>query len=286
MGNQDNITSAVELITPELAAQYLKMDTVNRPLNRNHVTFLAGEMTRGEWKLNGEAICFDTQGRLVNGQHRLQAVIKAGIPVRFLVARGCEDDSFVTYDSGRNRRVDEVFYLSGVKNASVVSSIVRRYAALSQGYAAVNSGGRGKEQTQGFSHGKIRLSKEQLLTVYRAHGDFFQMAGSFASECYRKLPLMTTTETGALVAYLTLDRRHEEDFVTAFFRMLYFESSSLNNSINLLRERLVRSRMGAINITAYYKFNILAKTWNAYVRGISLKCLLWNEVKEGKISFL
>lgn len=48
------------------------------------------EMQDGKWKLNGKTICFDRTGRLLNGQHRLSAVVRSGVSLTTVVVRGLD----------------------------------------------------------------------------------------------------------------------------------------------------------------------------------------------------
>ena len=66
---------SVKTITPAQAKKLLERNTNNRPVSKPHVKFLCGVIRRGEWKLNGDAIRFNSE-RLVDGQHRLAACIE------------------------------------------------------------------------------------------------------------------------------------------------------------------------------------------------------------------
>lgn len=52
----------VENITPDQAKEYLKCNNINRPVVQTAVDKYANLMERGEWKLNGEALCFTEGG--------------------------------------------------------------------------------------------------------------------------------------------------------------------------------------------------------------------------------
>lgn len=45
-------------------------------------------MKTGRWVLNGETICFDSNGVLRDGHHRLLAIIESGVTIEVLVVRG------------------------------------------------------------------------------------------------------------------------------------------------------------------------------------------------------
>ncbi|KAF7277615.1 hypothetical protein GWI33_002970, partial [Rhynchophorus ferrugineus] len=82
------IAAQVETITPDLARQYLAFNTHNRNVRSYRVKGYAADMRDGRWTLNGEAIKFSADGTLLDGQHRLQAVIEADVAVQMLVVRG------------------------------------------------------------------------------------------------------------------------------------------------------------------------------------------------------
>ena len=65
-------------------------------------------MINGDWQLTHQGIAFDTTGRLIDGQHRLHAIIEAGVPVQILVTRGCSASSFSILDRGANRRPSDI----------------------------------------------------------------------------------------------------------------------------------------------------------------------------------
>jgi len=87
------ITAKVETITPEIAKTMLGENVNNRRISRDNVNLFAREIRNGEWRFNGEAIKFGKDGRLLDGQHRLLAVIAADKPLTTLVIRGLEDET-------------------------------------------------------------------------------------------------------------------------------------------------------------------------------------------------
>jgi len=120
------IEANVEEITPQQAALWLEVNLHNRPLQYQRAQALAGAIGRGEWALNGDAIRFATNGQLIDGQHRLQAIVIAGKTVRSLVVRGLAPDSFATIDTNRNvRNARDVMALAGITNYNVVAPMAR-----------------------------------------------------------------------------------------------------------------------------------------------------------------
>lgn len=115
----------MESVTPEKATEWLKKNNSNRPLSRRNVERFAEAMKRGEWKLNGEAIQFDTNGKLINGQHRLNAVVVSGIKIQSYIARGLEPEDYYTIDQGKARSIGDVFAVAGEKSYTILASTCR-----------------------------------------------------------------------------------------------------------------------------------------------------------------
>jgi hypothetical protein len=89
--------------TPAWAAEVLGgCNTRNRKLS-NAWNRLRSAIVRGAWRVNGECVVFDTDGVLIDGQHRLHAIAQSGRTVPVLVVYGVEPDAFVTFDQGKKR---------------------------------------------------------------------------------------------------------------------------------------------------------------------------------------
>lgn len=97
------ISADVENITPKLAAKYLLRNRNNRHLSEKTIAPLVQDMVNGNWRLTGEAIKFDTDNNLIDGQHRLVAIERAGISLPVLVIRGVEPEAQLVIDTGRKR---------------------------------------------------------------------------------------------------------------------------------------------------------------------------------------
>jgi len=116
-------------ITPAMAAKMLERNVENRPLSQRHVTFLAAEMKSGRWKFNGDTICFSGD-RLIDGQHRLWAVMESGVSIEALVVDGLDDGCFMTKDIGKRRSANDMLHNAGYKHVYGLSSatmLLNRY---------------------------------------------------------------------------------------------------------------------------------------------------------------
>jgi hypothetical protein len=93
-----------KIITPEMAKEMLLSNTsANRKLDPAKVKKLAQQMKAGQFLLTHQGIAFDMDGRLLDGQHRLRAIVEAGVPVTMVVAEGSSPESFGVIDQGKPR---------------------------------------------------------------------------------------------------------------------------------------------------------------------------------------
>jgi hypothetical protein len=75
-------------ITPRMAADWLKRNPHNRPLQPRVINKYVRDMLDGNWVLDGQAITLASDGTIINGQHRLSAVVQSGVTISSLVVWG------------------------------------------------------------------------------------------------------------------------------------------------------------------------------------------------------
>mgnify|MGYP001767036089 CR=1 FL=1 len=85
-------------VTPKRAEEYLSANTINRTLRKSVVERYANDMKMGRWELTHQGIAVANDGTLLDGQHRLHAVIKAGVPVMMQVTTGLDVSAFANID--------------------------------------------------------------------------------------------------------------------------------------------------------------------------------------------
>lgn len=114
-------------VTPAIAAMLMAVNAGNRPVNKLTVKAYAADMAAGRWQANGCTIQIAATGRLVDGQHRLLAVIASGHTVPMLVVRGVDESVFATIDVGRGRTNAVIFGLAKLPYATLQAAIARAY---------------------------------------------------------------------------------------------------------------------------------------------------------------
>lgn len=90
-------------------------------------------MKDGEWLVSPDAIAFDFSGRLINGQHRLKAIVNSGETVTCLVVWNLPPEAFKIADVGVKRTGGDVLRIEGFKNPEELAAVCRLVALWSQG---------------------------------------------------------------------------------------------------------------------------------------------------------
>lgn len=116
---------AIETITPAKAQEYLTHNDSNRRVRPGRVAQYAEAMRRGLWHLTGDAITFDWNGRLSQGQHRLLACIEADTSFVTAVVRGIDPAAYTVLDSGLGRAASDAIASGGLTDQNQIAAISR-----------------------------------------------------------------------------------------------------------------------------------------------------------------
>jgi hypothetical protein len=72
-----------------------------------------------------QGIAFDVNGVLVDGQHRLAAIIEADLPVELTVFTDVDEGTFDVLDTGKRRNAADVLAIEGEKSSTMLAAMVR-----------------------------------------------------------------------------------------------------------------------------------------------------------------
>lgn len=111
-----------------LATALLERNTHNRSVNRRLVERLTLTIERDEYIFNGQPIQVAEDGTLLDGQHRLLAVVASGKPIDTLIIWNAKMETQDTMDMGKARSVSDVLRLRGYANHHTVAAVGKRIA--------------------------------------------------------------------------------------------------------------------------------------------------------------
>jgi len=125
---KDKIDVQLVLVSPDMAELFLRGNEGNYRAMRNpHKRKMVADMVSGDWSFTNATIAFDVDDRLVDGQHRLSAIVESGTSQWFLIVRGMPIGSQKNpaIDTGARRSVSTHLHNQGVANSNVVASAAR-----------------------------------------------------------------------------------------------------------------------------------------------------------------
>lgn len=252
----------IKQITPALAKSMLERNTGNRTVNQDHVLMLAREMSLGRWKLNGDTICMNGE-RMIDGQHRLLAVVKSGVTIETLVVEGLPSDVFNTKDIGKKRTAADTLSVLGenqCKSLAAALVVVDRYMT-----------GRVGKQVR-YTNTEI----EDLLAKY--------------PEVRRSVRV--SWETKKLVARSVLTGCHylfakkDESAADQFVQQLISGSGIIEGDpVYVLRERILQNSLAKAKLSCDYLMAIIIKAWNHKRAGNNIRSLRYREEGENPEAF-
>lgn len=247
------ISGTLERIAPKDAKEYLESASVNGIKNRNIMKAVidrfASDMTNGYWKVNGEPIIFDEKGFLLDGQHRLAAIVKAGISIPTMVVRGINRSSFDTIDSGKTRSFNQVLACRGEKMVSELGSALKLLARIEDSILQGKPLG---------SFGKA-YSNSYLEELLNKNGGIRNCVPS--NKDHRKVMASST-----ITALRYLFNQKSPDESEVFFNdLVYGLDLEQTDYVYILRESLLefRGRRDKTILRSEVVVNRAIKTWNA-----------------------
>lgn len=249
-------------ITPAIAKAMLTKNAGNRPLNKHHVQTLAREMKLGRWKLNGDTICMNGD-KLIDGQHRLHAVVEAGVEIQTLVVEGLPSDVFDTKDVGKKRTAGDTLAVRGEtqgKNLAAALVVVDRYVTGRVGRCVR------------YTNTEI----EELLAKYPEVRQSIRVCGETKKLVARSI----------LAGCHYLFARKDQTAADEFVRQLISGSGMVEGDpVYVLRERILQNSLAKAKLTGDYLMAIIIKAWNHKRAGNMVRYLRYREEGEKPEAF-
>jgi hypothetical protein len=121
----NGITGHLVNVTPKLAKQWLvRNHPKNRSISWSRVESFANDIRSGHFKITHQGICFDAEGYVIDGQHRLHAIVQADMPVSMLVFSNPESQLSDPIDRSGPRTLAQ---LLGKRSRTIAALNVLRY---------------------------------------------------------------------------------------------------------------------------------------------------------------
>jgi hypothetical protein len=250
-----SITVRVEEITPDRAAALLERNDGNRRIASAVVDKYARDIRAGSWQLNGQTIKIGASGRLLDGQHRCAAAVRAGASFDAILVEGLDEAVFDTFDLGAQRSVADILIDRGESNTSTLAATLRQVWLLSNGFIQLRT---------------VTPSVAELLQVLEENPG----VRDSVRNAHKIRNLMAPGLACALhYLFSRSDSAKAQEFID---RLGDGASLSKGDPILMLREKLIRDKGSKKRSMAdAERAAVIIKAWNAFRARIKLQTLRW-----------
>jgi hypothetical protein len=255
-----------ELITPSKAKELLEANINNRRVKAEVVDRYAQDIVAGRWKQDtGEVIKISKSGIVLDGQHRLYAIVKANTHIFLHIAYGIEESVSDVLDTGCGRSASDVFKLNRINNDSSIPSIIQTSYLLKNGH---------------FSCGQknMRLTNAQLLEKYYENEILWQDICKKSHNWY--LSFAKILPKSFIGGFYSVFKEIDLEMAEQFMNELCTGINVSNETMLLLRNKFMQDKMSQRKISPTLRTIYMIKAWNCFVKGIVLKKLAFDSERE------
>jgi hypothetical protein len=202
------------VVTPTWAKEVLETkNKLNRNPSAQQVKKYAELMRRGDWRETHQGIAFGTDGTLFDGQHRLAAVVEAGVPITMMVTYDLDDRSREAIDTGRKRTPGDLLKLFDLENHGKHKSFASMARVIYQ-----------------LEHGDLECLPVEFADI-KAFVDRFRVHLEWASKLPPRVRYMTATLRGVLAYLYCIDNDKCNEFARQISTGVGIEAGSAVHSL-------------------------------------------------------
>lgn len=247
-------TVTMEKVGPTEAAAMLEGNIQNRNLKQRVITAYARDMMTGRWSDQGDPIRLNGDGTLLDGQHRLHAIIESKVTLELIVVRGVSKKSILTMDTGARRTFSDVLKLNGYINCTQLAATSRFLMLYEQGFDI--------RYKQPFTNSEmiewIESNSNITSHVHKVMGQSGPIIGRV------RTPL-------AAIRFLAADKSDADAFADNLRTGADLtEGSALHTLRRTLENAMLSKQMTVVPVATQA---MVVKAWNAYLRGDSVQVL-------------
>ena len=244
-------------ISPAYAKFLLDMSKssgfVNRKLSMRIVHRYANAMRNGEWVLSNDAILVTKNGKLINGQHRLMAVIESGTTQRFLIMTDADETMFKYLDGGVKRTLNDFMWASGLTDSTP--------AMAGASYYIINMFDRNEFFLKLHKSHVTYGYEEKVRTLLNKHYDLFLRAQVQQKRQSKNSFIPTKAFMVCYVLFSFADPDNAELFFDALYTKDWGSNKVLIATFNTLQRLPKNLNTESRNLQV---MKVLFAGWNAY----------------------
>lgn len=217
-------------------------------------------MRGGLWKFNGETLKFSKSGKLLDGQHRLNALIESGTTQKFYVIQGLPDDTMSTIDTGITRGAADILKLNGFEYSTLAASVLRGLMQLKDGNFS--------NQKQ---YSNSLISNETILEFAKKNRNTVAHVCEVAQKHYMEFKMLSPTIYGVFYYNIHLKNRFKADkFMNQLSKGVGLTE---NDAIFHFRKKIIDEKIKGLKLSKKAQYFYLYKCWNFFLEGKQVKRL-------------
>jgi len=236
-------------VTPSLARRLIDLNADNNRnlLNRTVETY-ARDMRAGKWQeKTGQTIKVDTEGRLIDGNHRAHAVAASGATIVFDLAFGISPGAIVVIDSHKARNRDAVIKTAGGGDLQGVSACVTWVWAYDRGYYTGTAG-------------SMTPTATEIIDTYLADRNMFEAAARRGADLQARGIVAKSIGATAYYVLSRVNKAEADDMFDMLVSGIYGVPDPSKLSVYHLREKLIRRR--DLRLTRPEQLALFMMAWN------------------------
>jgi hypothetical protein len=237
-------------VNPRDAQLLLDRSDKNRLFNQSNFKKLVATINDGDFAYNGSSLCLSAAGRLLDGQHRLRAIIATGITAKFIIATGIVDKAQSTMDTGRSRTLAQNLQMNGEQYENELSGALIGIQAWELGERATQVSLRD-------------ATIQQSLRFYAAHPEVRDISRE-AKNYSRAIPGLSCKAISQFIwAFDKIDATERK----AFFDLLVSGVGLSEGDPILQLRNYLHTKVGKEKLTAHQLSGMTCKAWNQWREG-------------------
>jgi hypothetical protein len=250
-------------VGPKEAEVLLGKNQRNRRINKNTVDEYANLMISGKWHPDADTpIKLSYEDQLLDGQHRLMAVVESGVTLPFTFKTNCDPSAQQHMDRGRKRSLSDDLYMHGYRYTTLLAS------SLSTLHTYLT--------TEKIANHVSSIDFDTAMSMLDEFPEFIDIATHASSrvQMARQIngdsPLVASEAT--VIQFLT-NRTSRSEYSSEFIEQILFGHSLEQNPVNAFKRAIVQEKRHSKSrtLSKTYLYSMAFTTWNKWVKDEKVK---------------
>lgn len=260
--NMPDPTSSLEIVTPEIAQKWLdEFNSGNRKKRAKAISRYAEDMSASDWLVTGDAIRFDWNGRMVDGQHRCHSVVRSGASIKVFVVRGLDPRVREVIDQNVPRSAADALGFNNVdKYRSQLAAVLKVIHGCERGII-----------TRANSSNNARPTNSQIVDLFHDNPGIEDSVAA-AMAIHKRVG---GTPTPIAVAHYVLSQIDPDDNDEFWDAAATRRTNGIGDPRNTMCDALANRNKVLPNHSTEvaYQLFVIFKCWNAWRDGKELKVI-------------